>query len=428
MSRKSIVKLVASAVVVVAAVVFLGGFAGGQDVMYHVQNRDKLGPLSRSDIEYLDVEAPEATSKDGTVNAQDWSAIYPYIAVSWGDNSKNSYVTDYLEQDPYLVNIYEGYGFAKDYGSARGHEYCLTDVHKTLRPHAKANCLTCKTPNFAKLVNDQGVGAYSMPFEEAEALMEESVSCYTCHANEAGKGGTRVVTHSYVNKALGDNAGAIDPSTLACGQCHIEYYFTREDSETMMPYQSVDTMTPENILAYYDSIDFYDWVQESTGAKMLKAQHPETETFLHGKHAALLNCADCHMPLEMANDGTVYHSHTLVSPLENETLLSSCAACHGDTDMVSMVHRLQERVTARETEVGNKLSGMKDQLAALVAAGDTGEAELDALRKLYREAQWFFDFCYVENAEGAHNSQLAFRCLDTADTKIDEALALMEAL
>ncbi len=428
MSRKSIVKLVASAVVVVAAVVFLGGFAGGQDVMYHVQNRDKLGPLSRSDIEYLDVEAPEATSKDGTVNAQDWSAIYPYIAVSWGDNSKNSYVTDYLEQDPYLVNIYEGYGFAKDYGSARGHEYCLTDVHKTLRPHAKANCLTCKTPNFAKLVNDQGVGAYSMPFEEAEALMEESVSCYTCHANEAGKGGTRVVTHSYVNKALGDNAGAIDPSTLACGQCHIEYYFTREDSETMMPYQSVDTMTPENILAYYDSIDFYDWVQESTGAKMLKAQHPETETFLHGKHAALLNCADCHMPLEMANDGTVYHSHTLVSPLENETLLSSCAACHGDTDMVSMVHRLQERVTARETEVGNKLSGMKDQLAALVAAGDTGEAELDALRKLYREAQWFFDFCYVENAEGAHNSELAFRCLDTADTKIDEALALMEAL
>ncbi|MBQ5510211.1 MAG: ammonia-forming cytochrome c nitrite reductase subunit c552, partial [Prevotella sp.] len=34
--------------------------------------------------------------------------------------------------DPYLVNIYEGYGFAKDYGSARGHEYTLEDVEKTL--------------------------------------------------------------------------------------------------------------------------------------------------------------------------------------------------------------------------------------------------------------------------------------------------------
>ncbi|MBQ2230284.1 MAG: ammonia-forming cytochrome c nitrite reductase subunit c552, partial [Oscillospiraceae bacterium] len=52
---------------------------------------------------------------------------------------------------------------------------------------------------------------------------------------------------------------------------------------------------------------------------------------------------------------------------------------------------------------------------------------LDAVRKLHREAQWFFDFCYVENAEGAHNSELAFRCLDTADQKIDEAMALLNA-
>ena len=45
-----------------------------------------------------------------------------------GREEENRYVTDYLEQDPYLVNIYEGYGFAKDYGSARGHYYTLTDV------------------------------------------------------------------------------------------------------------------------------------------------------------------------------------------------------------------------------------------------------------------------------------------------------------
>ena len=49
-----------------------------------------------------------------------------------------------------------------------------------------------------------------------------------------------------------------------------------------------------------------DWTQESTGTRMLKAQHPEMETFLQGKHAALLNGADCHMPMEMAEDGTVY--------------------------------------------------------------------------------------------------------------------------
>ena len=382
-------------------------------------------PLTRADIDYKQVEAPAATGKDGTITASDWAEAYPDIVATMGANASNSYVTSYLEEDPYLVNIYEGYGFAKDYGSARGHEYCLEDVGKTQRPHPKANCLTCKTPNFAKLVNDQGVGVYSMPFEEVEALMEENISCYTCHANEAGNGGALVVTHSYVNKALGDNVNAIDPATLSCGQCHIEYHFTREDAETMMPYHSVEEMTPEAILAYYDAIDFYDWEQEATGTKMLKAQHPEMETFLQGKHAALLNCADCHMPMEMADDGTVYHSHTLVSPLESETLLQNCATCHGDTDVAAMVRRIQSRVTSRETEVGNKLSDMKDALAAAVASGTWSEDDLNAVRELHREAQWFFDFCYVENSEGAHNSELSLRCLDTAEEKIAMAMELL---
>ena len=424
METKHILRFIGTGAAVIAAVVLLGGF-GGNKLMYHLQNRGELGPLSRKDISYLNVEAPAATSRDGTVNAQDWAAVYPEIAVSMGDNAKNSYVTDYLEQDPYLVNIYEGYGFAKDYGSARGHEYTLADVHKTQRPHPKANCLTCKTPNFAKLVNDEGVGVYSRPFEEVEALMEENISCYTCHGNEAGSAGKLVVTHSYVNKALGDNVSAIDPATLSCGQCHIEYYFTREDSEAMMPYHSAQEMTPEAILAYYDGIDFYDWEQEATGTKMLKAQHPEMETFLQGKHAALLNCADCHMPMEMSEAGAVYHSHTLVSPLDSPALLETCATCHGDTDMTKLVRGIQERVTARETEVGNKLSDFKNALADAVATGAKSEAELDDLRKLHREAQWYFDFCYVENSEGAHNSELSMRCLDTSEQKIDEAMALL---
>ena len=418
-------KLIIAAAVVVLAVLFVGGFAKGKDMMYHLVNRGALGPLTRADIQYQNVDAPMATSNDGTVNANDWKELYPYIVTTMGDNKKNDYVVSYLEQDPYLVNIYEGYGFAKDYGSARGHEYCLEDVSKTQRPHAKANCLTCKTPNMAKLVNDMGIGVYSMSFDEVMSLMEENVSCYTCHGNDAGNAGKITITHSYVQKALGENMAAIDPATLSCGQCHIEYYFTPADSETMMPYHSVAEMTPEAILAYYDSIGFSDWTQESTGAKLLKAQHPEMETFLSGKHAALLNCADCHMPIEQAEDGTVYHSHLLVSPLENETLLSTCAECHGDTDMVQMVHRLQDRVTARETEVGNKLAEFNDALADAVQKKTLSETKLDEVRKIYREAQWFFDFCYVENSEGAHNSELSFHCLDTSEAKIEEGMKLL---
>ena len=82
-------------------------------------------------------------------------------------------------------------------------------------------------------------------------------------------------------------------------------------------------------------------------------------------------------------------------------------------------------MTARETEVGNKLSALKDKLTAAAADGTLTEEQLDAVRKLHREAQWFFDFCYVENSEGAHNSTLSLSCLDTSEAKIEEAMVLL---
>ena len=428
MKKVKVYRAVISLALVIAALVTMGGF-GGKSLTYRASTPESSEPLSRSDIEYLNVEAPAASSNDGTVNAQDWAAVYPYITVSMGANSENSYVTDYLEQDPYLVNIYEGYGFARDYGSARGHEYTLEDVAKTQRPHPKANCLTCKTPNFAKLVNDQGVGVYSMPFDEVYAQMEESISCYTCHGNEAGNAGALVVTHSYVNKALGDAVSAINASTLSCGQCHIEYYFKPDDSHaTTVPYTSVEEMSPDAILAYYDSIDFADWTQESTGAKLLKAQHPEMETYLGegSVHAGMgLNCATCHMEKTTTADGYTYTNHAFVSPVESEYIQQNvCATCHKDTDIAEKVHTLQDTITARETEVGNNLSALNDKLTEAVESGSYSEEQLDEIRGLYRSAQWFFDFDYVENSEGAHNSKLANQCLDTAQEYIDQANAL----
>ena len=36
-------------------------------------------------------------------------------------------------------------------------------------------------------------------------------------------------------------------------------------------------------------------------------------------------------------------------------------------------------------------------------------------------------FCYVENSEGAHNSTLSLYCLETSESRIDEAMALLGA-
>ena len=94
--------------------------------------------------------------------------------------------------------------------------------------------------------------------------------------------------------------------------------------------------------------------------------------------------------------------------------------------MTDFVRRLQDKITARETEIGNRLSDFKDALAAAVSESAASEEELDAVRKLYREAQWYFDFCYVENSEGAHNSELSGRCLDLAEERIAEGMELLD--
>ena len=386
---------------------------------------------SRTGVDYPTVDAPEVTQENGVITAAEWAEVMPDLVASYEANADNSYAIDYLEEDPYLVNIYEGYGFAKDYKSARGHSYCLTDGPGTARPHPLANCLTCKTADYTALVNAMGTEAYSMDYEEALSMSHEDVGCYTCHENQAGNQGQLVMTHDYMVENMEGDIGEIDLSILSCGQCHIEYYFDATDNKaTSVPYSSQEEMHPVKMLEYYNSIDFADWTQESTGTAMLKAQHPEFETFMAdgGQHAVFgLTCADCHMATETAEDGTTYISHKLESPLENETLLATCVQCHGSTDMTEKVHTLQAEITARETEVGNALSELKDTLAAANASGDYTEEELDAIRDLYRSAQWYFDFDYVENSEGAHNSTLANQCLTVAEAYIAEAMELFKA-
>ena len=408
-AKKQWFRIAICAVLVAAITLAMTGvFNGNKELVY----QDKTA------------QAEEGTETGGEAQSEMLQAI----VVSMGNESKNDYVTDYLKQDPYLVNIYEGYGFAKDYGSARGHAYTLEDVQKTGRPHAKANCLTCKTPDMHKMIEEQGVGVYSMPFEDVMAQTTNTISCYNCHGADDGNNGQMAVTHQYVNEALGENVSTVNAASLSCGQCHIEYYFTPEDSEAMMPYHSIEEMTPEAILAYYDGMGFSDWEQPGTGTKMLKAQHPELETWIQGKHASILSCADCHMPVKTTESGIEYHDHHLVSPLSNEAILNRCAECHGSGEAITArVREIQAKVTGRETEVGNRLSSLKDTLTAAVEAGQIGGEELEAVRKLHREAQWFFDYCYVENSEGAHNSSLSMRCLDTSDEKITEALGMLAA-
>jgi nitrite reductase (cytochrome c-552) len=354
------------------------------------------------------------------VPSSEWENTYPDVYESYMANSENSEVHEYTEEHPILKTIYEGYGFAMYYGSARGHYYCVEDVQATGRPHALANCFTCKTADFTHMANEMGVDAYSMPFADALVNINESVGCYTCHANDPSHGIT--VTHTYLADAMGDDFSTVAAANLSCGQCHVEYYFDPDTKATTLPYQNLAATSPDAIYDYYESIGFSDYTNPRTGVMMLKAQHPEFETFLGegSVHAGMFTCADCHMARVNKEDGTTYLSHKWVSPLESQEIMEKCVACH--QDLPGFVHGIQEKMTAREEEIGSKLELLTNKLADAVASGTYPEEELAIIRALNRKGQWYWDFVFVENAEGAHNSKLDNKCLDKANAFIEAAL------
>jgi len=371
-------------------------------------------------------EKVKTGTKVTVLTANDWAEEYPDIYASFMANANNSTATDYLMDYPMLKTLYNDFGFAKYYSSARGHYYDVDDIMETGRPHKMANCFTCKTADFTATVNQLGDSAYSILFEDMAANVNEGISCYNCHANTPGQ---LTVTHSYLTDALGEDFENVDAATLSCAQCHVEYYFGGEFKATMLPYSNLDTMNPDDILEFYNNMGdkgFADYTNPDTGVRQIKVQHPEFETFAGtgSQHRAKYTCADCHMGDAKAADKTTYKNHELTSPLDNEALIQSeCSTCH--EDLVTEVRELQADVEVRTNDVGNKLVDLTNKLADAVKAEKLDDATLKEVRQLARNAQFYWDFVFVENSEGAHNSRLTYQCLDKADALADEALALI---
>lgn len=412
---------------IAAGVALAAVFAGSMGYQVVQANADAQAAIVNvADVPIPDVPNVTPTGANGIATAEDWSKAYPDIYASHMANADNTGHEGgrikYTEQDPAIQTLYQGMGFSFDYTEAVGHAYTLQDIAETTRPHKLANCLTCKTPDLTALVNAQGAGVYAMDFEEVMAQMSETVSCYNCHGNTPG---TIVIESDYMKNAMQDeiDAGTMDAVNVSCGQCHIEYYFDPETKATLTPYQTPEEMSPDAILAYYNEMGFSDYTNENSGTQQIKVQHPEFETYTGAGsvHAGTFNCADCHMGVAHNAKGEAYVSHEFTSPLDNADLLANnCSQCHAD--LPGQVKAIQDEITARETEISALLVEINEKLAAAVEAGEKSEDELNEIRALDRDAQFYWDFVYVENSEGAHNSTLSRECLDKAEELAKQAL------
>ena len=87
---------------------------------------------------------------------------------------------------------------------------------------------------------------------------------------------------------------------------------------------------------------------------------------------------------------------------------------------------MQEEAERRTYAIGYELQFLTEKLAEAVESGDYTEDELDAIRAVARDAQFYWDFVFVENAEGAHNPSLTHECLDKAEALTNQALGMFK--
>jgi nitrite reductase (cytochrome c-552) len=211
--------------------------------------------------------------------------------------------------------------------------------------------------------------------------------------------------------------------SYVCGQCHVEYYCGPK-STLFFPWNQ--GLKVEEIEAYYDGYKFsdghrfFDWPHAETGAELLKAQHPEFETWGQGIHARSgVACADCHMPY-LRSGAMKVSDHWVRSPLL--MVNRACQVCHpyDEAELKARVAVIQARNVQVLQQAGAALTDLLDAVKRAKAEGATADALRPAL-ELQRQAQWRLDFVAAENSMGFHAPQETARVLAEAIDRARQA-------
>ncbi len=383
-----------------------------------------------------------------TNQASPFEKAFPRQYASYRQNDESTVMTEYngsrnyqkhndfndkgwKHAQPYLKNLWLGYAFAYEYNAARGHTHAVEDILEIDRinrfnPQGKGNqpatCWNCKTPNMVQWVQKDGDKFWSRDFNELREnfnVTEESISCSTCHDTTNMEMKLYSIPLQDYLKRTGqdfDKMSRNEKRALMCGQCHVEYYFAKAPgtvpNKVTFPWDN--GFDVEQVYEYYkdkgaDNGPFVDFVHAVSGVKVLKAQHPDYETWKTGPHGtAGVTCADCHMPYQR-EDGKKFSSHWWTSPLKDAEM-RACRKCHAD----KTPEYLRGRVLDTQKKTFAQL--MKAQEASVraheavrLANEFTGEKNMDydklmaEAREMTRKGQFFWDMVSAENGIGFHN-------------------------
>lgn len=324
-----------------------------------------------------------------------------------------SSVVDVLAQRPEMVILWAGYAFSKDYGTPRGHMHAIEDIQHTLRTGApmtpdsgpqSATCWSCKSPDVPRLMNSLGIAEYYKgTWASLGHEVVNPIGCADCHEAETMnlKISRPALIEGFENSGQDiSKASQQDMRSLACAQCHVEYYFSPEGKYLIFPWHNGLSM--EGAEQYYDSIGFSDYTHKLSRAPIIKAQHPDYEIYKTGIHAQRgVSCADCHMPY-VSEGGVKYSSHHVRSPLAN--INSTCQVCHRESEetLREAVYERQRSATQIRNRVEKELASAHIEAKFAWDKGATENQMKDVLQ-LIRQAQWRWDYAVASHGGSFHS-------------------------
>lgn len=330
-----------------------------------------------------------------------------------------------IDEDPRLKTMWAGYAFSIDFREERGHAYMLMDQKYTQRHQVKqpGTCLNCHAstyPIYKKLgEGDLYAGFHAMnkmTYTDAVKHAEHPVACIDCHnPRDMSLRITRpafMTAIALVKKDpdydVNEDASQKEMRTYVCAQCHVEYYFKGEEKTLTYPW--ANGLRADDILAYYEQIQFKDWTHKKTGAAALKAQHPEFEMYSQGIHARSgVACADCHMPYERTGAAKMTNHHVQSPYL---TVEQSCGTCHAipAEELRQRIDIIQDNHWQLRDTALDALTDLISDIEKAQAAG-VSETKLNEARAMQRKSQFLLDFAEAENSTGFHAPQEGARVL-----------------
>lgn len=349
-----------------------------------------------------------------------WGENYPREYQTWKKTADMDFKSkhmgnmqeDVLEARPEMVVMWAGYAFAMDYGAPRGHMHAVTDVRNTLRTGSPfteeenmqpGTCWSCKSPDVPRMMHEMGIAEfYKGKWSSLGHEIVNPIGCADCHDHNTmnlniSRPGL-IEAFERQGKKVTD-ATAQEMRSLACAQCHVEYYFKGDGKYLTFPWDKGTTV--EQIEAYFDEVGHVDWVHKLSKAPMLKAQHPDYEIFMMGPHAQRgLSCADCHMPYKV-DGGIKYSDHQISSPLRN--IANTCQTCHRDSEdnLRNYVYEYQDKALEIRDRVEQEITRAHVYAKNAWDNGAT-EAQMKEALNLIRQAQWRWDFVVASHGATFH--------------------------